>query len=286
MNYQKYPVSVYQWDDKNAPILDGNANCVSTIFKACLVTGYGSKKAVGWTMPFEDQDNGVKVFNPPKSAESDFYLRISEDDGRQLVAQVYFNMTDIETGDLKLQCDTEFKYGTGKFNGKWLLVATARGFWFFTGNKGANNNPENKIGSYFYCGDTARNSFGFRGLYLKYTGGDWGIDDDDRDYIFKHAGSGSIHGKLYQQYAEKTIDISPQSLFNGHSMQTNEVIASPLYLLSDDEFFLLPALIPSTNDRNNFDVISDDSKRMFINHAHNLRYDPSNLYVAIDYWEL
>lgn len=283
---KKLPVKIYQWDDADAPILDGNKDCVSTIFKACLVTGYGSKKSAGWTLPFEDIDSGIKVFNPPKSAETDFYLRVSADDGRQLVPQVFLNMSDIDKGDLTLQCETEFKYGTGKFNGKWLLIATERAFWFFTGNKRANDLPSEHIGSYFYCGDTIANTIGQRGIYLKYTGGSWNIHDDDRYSIFfKQHGSGAVIGKLYNPQTNSVADVNPQSLFHGDKNLSTETVASPLYLSAFAELWGLPAVAPSTNRMKNFEQISD-GYRTFINHAHALIRSETNLYIPIDYWEL
>ncbi len=283
---KKLPVKIYQWSDDNAPILDGNKDCVSTIFKACLVTGYGSKNGAGWTLPFENIDSGIRVFNPPKSAETDLYLKVSEDDGRQLVSQVYLNMTDIDTGELTLQCKTEFKYGTGDYNGKWLLIATERGFWFFTGNKGANDLQSERIGSYFYCGDTIANTAGLRGLYLKHTGGSWAIHDDDRYSIFSVKDtSGAVIGKLYNPQTNSVIEVNPQSLFHGDKNLSTETVASPLYLSAFNELWGLPAVAPSTNRLENFAQISD-GYRTFINHAHALAENESNLYIAIDYWEL
>ncbi len=282
---KKLAVKIYQWSDDNAPILDGNKDCVSTIFKACLVTGYGSKQGAEWTLPFEDIDNGIKVFNPPKSAETDFYLKVSEDDGRQLVPQVFLNMTDIDNGDLKLQCATEFKYGCGDFNGKWLLIATERGFWFFTGNKGANGLQSERIGNYFYCGDTIANTIGQRGLYLKHTGGYWDVDDDDRFSVFSDDEGGTCNGKLYNPQTNSVDDVNPQSLFYGDKNLSTETVASPLYLSAFGELWGLPAVAPSTNNQDNFAQISD-GYRTFINHAHALITSHTNLYIAIDYWEL
>ncbi len=282
---KKLPVSVYQWDDANAPILDGNKDCVSTIFKACLVTGYGSKQGAGWSLPFENIEGGIKVFNPPKSAETDFYLRVSDDDGRQLVPQVFFNMTDIDTGELKLQCETEFKYGAGEFNGKWLLIATERCFWFFTGSKRANSLQSERIGRYFYCGDTVKNTIGLRGIYLKYTGGNWGVSNNDRYSIFRNSRGGSCYGKLYNPQSNLVADVNPQSLFHGDKNLSTEAVASPLYLSAFDELWGLPAVAPSTNDKVNFEQISD-GYRTFINHAHALIKAHTNLYIPIDFWEL
>jgi hypothetical protein len=54
--------TVYRWDDPGAPDLnaimptnnDKNKLFIHTVLKACLVDGYGSKAAAGWTMPHEE----------------------------------------------------------------------------------------------------------------------------------------------------------------------------------------------------------------------------------------
>jgi hypothetical protein len=54
--------TVYRWDDPGAPDLnaimptsaDKNKLLIHTILKACLVDGYGTKSAAGWTMPLEE----------------------------------------------------------------------------------------------------------------------------------------------------------------------------------------------------------------------------------------
>ena len=151
---ERVPVKVYRWDDEGAPVFDKTPNCMATIFKACLVTGYGDKEGAGWTMPFEDTSAGVKVLRPEIGPHTDFYLRLSEDAGTEMAAQVYLNMTDANTGDLKLQCNSAFKYGGNNTSGKWILIASPRGFWFTNEHAYQTNVSLNKSGSFFYCGHT------------------------------------------------------------------------------------------------------------------------------------
>lgn len=60
-----YPVTVYRWDDPGAPQITtgfGSTNQMKEILKKCLVTGYGSKLPLGWSVVFEDA-NGIVFQN-------------------------------------------------------------------------------------------------------------------------------------------------------------------------------------------------------------------------------
>ncbi len=283
INPEKVPVTVYKWDDEDAPRLDRSPNCVATIFKACLVTGYGSKQGAGWTMPYEDTNAGVKVLRPAISPEQDFYLRLSADDGQQITTQVYLNMTDVNTGELKLQCDTPFKYAIQDKTGeKWVLVACGRAFWFF--HETAKRTIATQSGTYFYCGDTAKNTAGDKAIYLKHTGGTWSIYDTDRyDILSVNMGGGAVYGKLLNTKTQLVRDILPISIFNGQNKYSTHNILAPVLLMIDGEIWTLPAFVPSVQNKHNYDVMNITT-RQFINHSTAIQY-VHNFYVPTDYWE-
>lgn len=283
---EKYPVQVYRSSDAYAPQLDRNPNCVATILKACLVVGYGDKNPAGWTMPFQDDESNAMVFRPKIEAEQDFYLRISKDTGRELTAQVFLNMTDANTGELKLHCDTPFKYAIGRETSrKWLLLACGRAFWFF--HETADHITPSQSASYFYCGDTSKNTQGDRAIYLKHTGGSWGINDTDRYFIFDKQNSGGIViGKLFDVRSQRVLNCDPVSLFGGRERLSTHHLFSPVLLMPNvnpREIWTLPAFSPSTNHLHNFDEIQG-SGRTLINFSTAIQY-PHNFYVPIDYWE-
>lgn len=285
LNPEKLAVSVYRSTDANAPKLDKTADCVATIFKACLVTGYGDKQSAGWQLAFEDLIAKVKVIRPPATAKQDFFLRLSGDTGRVIKPQVYTKMTDINTGDLKLNCETTFKYGAAVTTGNWVLIATNRGFWFFCETSNGNSVPTNGSGSFLYCGDTTKNTAGMAGLYLKHTGGNWNDDDDDRYHLFGSANqSGATVGKLYNPFNNVVISADPMAFFTGSENTTNN-IASPIFIKADNEIWGLPAIVPSKNTKNNYDVVQLDNLN-FINHSTASITARNNVYVPIDYWEM
>lgn len=284
INPEKLAVSVYRSTDANAPKLDKSADCVATIFKACLVTGYGDKQSAGWRLAFEDLTAKVKVLCP-LAGKQDFFLRLSGDTGSVMKPQVYTKMTDINTGDLKLDCATTFKYGAAQTTGNWVLIATNRGFWFFCETSNANGIPTNQSGSYLYCGDTAKNTVGTAGVYLKHTGGSWSDTDDDRSDIFDPNPNATTIGKLYNPLTQSVTDINPTAFFTGNENVTTNKIASPIFLKADNEMWGLPAIVPSKNDKKNYDSVQVDGL-YFINHSTASWLVINNLYVPIDYWEM
>lgn len=52
-------VNIYYSTDTGAPALTGRAGSLYNLLKACLVTGYGSKAAAGWTNPYSGNNQGV-----------------------------------------------------------------------------------------------------------------------------------------------------------------------------------------------------------------------------------
>lgn len=53
---------VYKSTDSLAPTLSGTADSLNALLKACLVDGYGSKSAAGWSSPYYDSATKTRVF--------------------------------------------------------------------------------------------------------------------------------------------------------------------------------------------------------------------------------
>ena len=68
-------VRVYRSSDASAPVLTGQAGTLLAILDACLVAGYGSNAAAGWTKPFVTALN-VAIYRPPMGNRR--YLRIDD----------------------------------------------------------------------------------------------------------------------------------------------------------------------------------------------------------------
>lgn len=248
----KVPVKVYRWDDAGAPALDRTPNCMMTIFKACLVTGYGTKEGAGWTMQFEDTSAGVKVFRPEISPHADFYLRVSTDTGAEMASEVYLNMTDANTGDLKLKMPEPFKFGyagSGRWTGKWVLIASSHGFYFFSGSGYAGN--ANKSGTFFMMGESVSSSTGKKAVFLHHSGG--GNVYGDYAGIFS-GGNGRYQAPSF--LVDEVVTTGGWSgVFNGRANLTSEIYFCEIFAAIGNEIYI-PAgiVIPSNMSKNNYEV--------------------------------
>lgn len=287
----KVPVKVYRWDDVGAPALDKTAGCVMTIFKACLVTGYGTKTGAGWTMPFEDTAAGVKVLRSEISPHTDFYLRCSADTGTEMAAQVYLNMTDVNTGDLKLQCATPFKYAKANSTGKWLLIASPRSFWFFCDQR-FSDGVATKTGAYFYAGDIKNADSGQDAVYLTHTGGT-GNDGAYSDIFGRNFG-GNIDKTANRYLSGKlligvdvvfTVDVT--SAADNIAAKTTMPHLTPVFVTASGGLYILSSahatLSAATAD--NFDAVTAvaDAASTMIVHGTGGRYS-GNIYINTDSW--
>lgn len=281
---ERVPVKVYRWDDIGAPQLDKTANCMTTIFNTCLVTGYGTKEGAGWTMPFEDAATGIKVFKPAESPKTDFYLRCSSDTGLEMIPEIRLDMTSVDNGVVKLKCDTAFKYGFDRISKKWILIATAYGFWFLF--EGSEQWPhQNRSGGYLYCGLTGYSTAGNQALYLQHTGGSYHISNVSRETLFEGSNTGANNdGKAYIITAGSVHTVKPDSYFKSTENKTVSELLSAIYIAMNGDYYELPVFASSKNTNPNYTTIFTSS-RTLVSHATGQRF-ANNFYIATDYWEL
>lgn len=293
---ERVPVTVYRWDDTNAPQLDKKPNCVASIFKACLVTGYGTKQSAGWSMAYEDMAANVKVLKPPVSPNPAFHIRLSADTGYEMTVQMYKDMTDINTGTLILQCDTPYKYNSaergGGASGRWMMIATASSAWFFTEvNTYYNQRAANLSGSHLYMGETCNNGGIIPNLCLLHTGGASTTSANSYFAITHNEGSQQYTSpKIFDSKNNQAVNASPASTFSGRSDLSSDIYLSQLILVHSGGLSLLPGYLPSKRKQVNYTQISSDGRQL-INHATGnfatSSYDDSdNFYVPVDYWEM
>lgn len=69
-------VTLYASTDASAPTLTGQADSLNNVLKACLVDGYGSKAAAGWTSPYYDSSSKTRVFLTAGSPSA--YLQVQD----------------------------------------------------------------------------------------------------------------------------------------------------------------------------------------------------------------
>src|SRR5574341_358034 len=90
-------VTLYKSSDASAPVLTGVAGSLITVLDGCLVNGYGSKAAAGWTKPFSGSNLAVYRNNP--TGGTGFYLNIdaSAPAGNVLGTHAYARGNEVAT---------------------------------------------------------------------------------------------------------------------------------------------------------------------------------------------
>lgn len=287
---ERVPVKLYRFDDPNAPQLDGTSDSLLTVLKACLVTGYGDKLGAGWSLPFEDADNGIKVFRPELSVHLDYFVHVSQDTGKEATFSILTDMTNINNGIVIAKTGTSFKHHTNSKTGReWIVIASSRSFWLFRETANNNNTPKHLSGAYLFCGDTAQNELGFRAVFLKHTGGTWGIDDDDRYFLFEsNDPNGSVAGKLYCPTPSKVIQQDAQllSMFiqSSQAVELNASIICDVLVYANREAWRLPCYhTPSVQTANR--TIINSPKGRLISHGTGSIGRANVVFVPIDFWE-
>ncbi len=89
---------LYKWDDVSAPSHSGTGlGQILNILRACLVTGYGTRTAAGWTNPYLDLPNNVGVFQG--LAGTGDLFRIDDNINYEYSKITGFStMSDVDTG--------------------------------------------------------------------------------------------------------------------------------------------------------------------------------------------
>jgi len=141
-----YPVTVYRHTDAGAPQITAGANLyasaneIKAILDACLVNGYGSKAALGWSKVFDTTD-GVVYQNNVSGGGSGGMFRFRPKSGSWTAtnsttfalaheiqsAKSFSSATVFDKGGLPFTFNTQV-VGSGLVKG-WALIGTAIGFY-------------------------------------------------------------------------------------------------------------------------------------------------------------
>ncbi len=122
-NPVQMPVKVFSSEDTDAPQLTNQAGEIKTIYKGCLINGYGSTTPQpGWEMPFEDNDKAVFRSTNPQNPH---YYRMDNNLGYGGTLGAYYSMTDVNTGDAWQVPDTwDARSGASFTPQGWRLLAS------------------------------------------------------------------------------------------------------------------------------------------------------------------
>lgn len=129
LTLKRMPVTLYQSSDAEAPQLTATAGSLKTILEACLISGYGEKQALGWSMPFSDgQQAAFKSASPDATG---FFLHLHHHLPRAADINAYHNMTDLNAGETSFAFDNKrFPFMSSYTQKvKWWLIGHAKAFW-------------------------------------------------------------------------------------------------------------------------------------------------------------
>lgn len=277
-------VKVYRWDDVGAPTISRTANSLINVFNQCLVTGYGSKVSAGWVAPFTNvPSKAVFKVDDPAGAEQ-YYLRLDLDTGYRVKIRLLKSMTDIDTGVEVVAPTTNFNYGAINPSGKWVLIASSKGVWFFSEGTASYGIPTNKSGSYFFAGRVPSDLGS--GFWIKYTGGTYSDADSDRRGLTTADGNGGANQTgIVLDFDSKAVTLAdPIFLFDGNSVKSTLVISAPLFVLAAGKAYRLPMQSPSDNGLLNFAVVDNGDGLLAMNFGTSPRTFVNNTYVPTDKW--
>lgn len=134
--------TIYKWSDVGAPNANG-LKCVSDILDACLVTGYGTQTAAGWTKPFSGTDKAV--FRNNSVDGTGMYLRVDQTTTNNYAnIDCYETMSDVDNGLGSFapnSCYIVTSSAANTVERCWMIIADNRCFYaiFWTGSDGTSD---------------------------------------------------------------------------------------------------------------------------------------------------
>jgi hypothetical protein len=131
------PITVYRSTDDSAPSLSGVAGSLISVLDACLVNGYGTQSAAGWTKAYSGTNLAAYRMSTVSPATG-MYLRIDDTGTNTARCSGYQTMSDINTGTGQFPSETQVSGGAyvvknaGTIvNRPWMIIASDRFFYFF-----------------------------------------------------------------------------------------------------------------------------------------------------------
>lgn len=132
-------ITIYRSTDVSAPTMSGTIGSLITVLDACLITGYGSQPAAGWTKPYTGTNLAVYRMAATTAPATGMYLRV--DDTAAQVARIrgFQTMSDVNTGSNPFPTDAQVNGGlairksvTAAATARpWVLVSDDRGFYLW-----------------------------------------------------------------------------------------------------------------------------------------------------------
>lgn len=124
---ERVPVTLFQSTDEGAPQLTATAGSLKTVLKACLVTGYGSRRPLDWESAFEEDD--YICFRSKNETSSRCWLEVGAQKQGGVATRGFAEMSGKGAGN-GMFCDLRlgiFVHNTN-YSPRWALVGHDRAF--------------------------------------------------------------------------------------------------------------------------------------------------------------
>ena len=133
MSLQNYlPAKLYLHSDSNAPQGAKAANNFSTILKACLVTGYGSKTAAGWEIAWEDAVANKIALRSKNPTSIKSVLLVNDNAAASSTVTAYGDWNSAtNAGTGQFATGYFVKQWNSGFTPNWVVIATDKFFYLF-----------------------------------------------------------------------------------------------------------------------------------------------------------
>lgn len=145
---ERVPVTLFQSTDDGAPQLTAATGSLKTILKACLVTGYGNKQALGWEAAYEDST--YIAFRSKHNKASKCWISVDNKYDRAAEIAGYHEMTAKNAGEKKFGEGLVRLLNNISQSAPWALIGHDRGFCLLI--RSSYSNPQ-KCSQVIYFGD-------------------------------------------------------------------------------------------------------------------------------------
>ncbi|MGI2067840.1 hypothetical protein [Shewanella sp. MF08487] len=157
------PVTVYRWDDAGAPQLGASPTPseIIAVLKACLVTGYGAKAGLGWSVAFEDTGTQKIAFRNSTVDGSGGFVQYWSVDGSNAINRTLY----VKSGSAMSALDNfthpslTFVHFNSENNSHWVIIGTSVGFYMIPKVDNITINYTSSIGNEvtYFVGDIDSN---------------------------------------------------------------------------------------------------------------------------------
>jgi hypothetical protein len=136
-------ITVYKSIDVDAPILNGTVGSFITVLDACLVNGYGTKAAAGWTKEYSGTNLAAYRMSTVYPATG-MYLQVDDTTADRSYFAGFVQMSDVNTGVNKFPDISQSIFSQGLIFKKsstsdatarpWVIIASNRFVYVFCGS--------------------------------------------------------------------------------------------------------------------------------------------------------